>query len=63
MELPIICSNCGQEIDGSIDGQGRLNVDLCEDCTEKIKSESYDEGYNNGHDKGYEEGCEEVMTK
>ncbi|MBC8458074.1 MAG: hypothetical protein H8D67_08785 [Deltaproteobacteria bacterium] len=44
MELPIICSNCGAVLDGDINRNGALEVELCVDC----EAGAYDKGYDQG---------------
>jgi len=55
MDLPIKCAECGGYIDGSLNGKGELEVDLCSACQDRIATEKYNEGYDEGYDKGYSE--------
>jgi cytochrome c2 len=43
IEFELGCSNCGDLLEGTVDRNGNVMVDLCGRCMEKAKGEGYQE--------------------
>lgn len=59
INLTFECSQCGNELEVTSDGNDTISIDPCEECLEAKYEEGYDEGTEDGFTEGYEEGKEE----
>lgn len=48
--IEIICSKCGRDLTCYQNTKGHIEVDICEDCSDKITKEAFDDGYDAGRD-------------
>jgi len=60
MEIETICASCGKTLDSDWNLKGFCEVELCPDCIDAAKDESFNKGYDEGFEQGeFEQGEKE----
>lgn len=61
--ITLCCINCGQELDYSVDANGRIGIEFAVTSCVSCRDDDIEEAREEGKEEGYEEGKKEFFEE